>query len=424
MAINIAVQFCSISNHLSKTSKEMKKMLRSLAVMLTAATLFSCSDKDKKDDNPNPGGPGNNTQPEIIDKPVSETRTLTDRVADPAVPDYLVTRDVAVTAQLVVQPGVMVAFEDNARLDINEQGSLVAKGTDEKRIVFTGKRKVRGSWKGIVIYSPNANNLLENVDIQYGGGYVTLNGLKAGLTLFGVGKSKVTINKTKISESGGYGIHAAAGAVLNGFSTNNISNNTEAAIFMTADNLARIDNQTVFSGNGKDVVELGPTIIEGNMETVWDTLQNNVPYRFNGDLTIKSPLRLKPGVIIEMGNDATIDIDAAAYIKAEGTALRPIVIRGAQPVAGHWRGLRSFSTSAANELNYVHISDGGSKALTSTWKANVAVTGQGSRMQIKNCTIARSAGYGIFVSYNSAVNADAATVNSFVANELGTLKHE
>jgi len=56
--------------------------------------------------------------------------------------------------ELTIQPGVTLEFEDDGQLDINEGASgsdpsLIAVGTEQDPITFTGVNKVLGAWNGI-----------------------------------------------------------------------------------------------------------------------------------------------------------------------------------------------------------------------------------------------------------------------------------
>src|SRR5687768_3015730 len=81
---------------------------------------------------------------------ITTTTTLHDIFEDPAKADYVVTNDIAVSAALTVSPGVVIEFDADKSLHILPQGTLIAKGTTDKRIFFTGKVRERGYWKGIL----------------------------------------------------------------------------------------------------------------------------------------------------------------------------------------------------------------------------------------------------------------------------------
>jgi hypothetical protein len=112
------------------------------------------------------------------------------------------------------------------------------------------------------------------------------------------------------------------------------------------------------------------------------------------------------------------------YLNARGTAASRISIRGVENTPGYWRGLICFSDSEMNVFEYADISGGGSTALVSGKKTNIAVYGSQARMSIKNSKIANSTGYGIFVNYQASVNDDIEIVNTFEGNAEGKLFKE
>jgi hypothetical protein len=130
-----------------------------------------------------------------------------------------------------------------------------------------------------------------------------------------------------------------------------------------------------------------------------------------------------PGVIIEMSSNARMSIDEG-YINAIGTEASKIVIRGVENTPAFWRGLICYTTSQKNVLEHVDLSGGGSTALVSGKKTNIAVYGSQARLQIKNSKISGSGGYGIYVNYQASVNDDIETANTFADNVQGKLLKE
>lgn len=72
-------------------------------------------------------------------------------------------------AILTIEPGSKIYFHANAHMQVN--GKLIANGSSDQRIVFTGDRldeyynKLPGSWPGITFSSISNNNLLQYVNI-------------------------------------------------------------------------------------------------------------------------------------------------------------------------------------------------------------------------------------------------------------------
>ena len=79
---------------------------------------------------------------------------------------------VANSGKLVIKPGVTLEFESDGQLSIDEGASgsppsLIAVGTAEKPILFTGVNKVKGAWKGIYFDSPSPINEIAFATIEY-----------------------------------------------------------------------------------------------------------------------------------------------------------------------------------------------------------------------------------------------------------------
>lgn len=84
---------------------------------------------------------------------------------------YLVADQTQVKAALTIEAGATLEFLEDALLEVKEEGSLTAIGTEAAPIVFTARagEETAGFWGGIEIGTRSAANLLEYVTIQYAG---------------------------------------------------------------------------------------------------------------------------------------------------------------------------------------------------------------------------------------------------------------
>ncbi len=71
---------------------------------------------------------------------------------------------------LTIEPGVVVNFADGKYLWIGDSGKLIADGTPDDKITFTGISKTKGYWKGVV-FGPLSDDasVINNTIIEYGG---------------------------------------------------------------------------------------------------------------------------------------------------------------------------------------------------------------------------------------------------------------
>ncbi|MDO1450260.1 right-handed parallel beta-helix repeat-containing protein [Rhodocytophaga aerolata] len=363
---------------------------------------------------------------QIIDSDFTSPISLPDLIPDSEKPDYIVTKDISINSDLQINAGVVMAFEKDVRLEVNEGGSLAVLGGPNKKVVFTGVEKIKGSWKGIVFFSSSPQNLLEHVEIWYGGKKTSVSSYNAALTLYGQTKAKLSLKNTLIAESGGIGLPVSPGSVIKEFSNNLFSNNSGSGIYLDAPNVRYLDKASKFIGNGRNLVEVMQSSINnsyGSPET-WQGFDDHTPYLVSGELTINTGLELKPGVVIQLAKDVTVVINTEGYINAKGLFGNPIVFTGYNKTPGYWNGIRVNSQIALNEWEFVEISYAGSGSLVSGKKASVGLTGPGTNLFIKNSKINNSGGYGIFVGRGSDFRDEVYNENTFQNNALDHVFYE
>jgi hypothetical protein len=167
---------------------------------------------------------------------ITVNTTLADIFEDPSQPDYIVTNNIDVHADLIIMPGVTMVFGEDKGLQI-ASGSIQAVGTADKGIIFKGMNTTPAYWKGILVHSSSELNKFAHVTIQQGGSSIFPEGVaKANLSLSGFQQSgaAVEMHHVTFKESGGYGLYVQEGASFSDFSNNAFSNNTAAASFIPA----------------------------------------------------------------------------------------------------------------------------------------------------------------------------------------------
>ncbi len=115
---------------------------------------------------------------------------------------------------LTIEPGTVLEFEQGGQLRLDENGGLIADGTDTEPIIFTGVQQSAGWWDGIYLEkSSNVNNLLNHVTVEYGGGNNYRNS-NAGNVVVGRqyrDDSYIEITNSMIRHSDSYGIWTYGG---------------------------------------------------------------------------------------------------------------------------------------------------------------------------------------------------------------------
>lgn len=376
--------------------------------------LSSCKKDNSIDPNPVPET-GN---PITLKTNITEKTTLTDRIANPDLPDYIASQSIDVSQELTIQPGVVIAFERDARLTISDGGVLIAKGTADKKIKFVGVQKSKGYWNGIMLQSGSNANILEYAEVSHAASKPLYSTTKAALFVAGASKGQISLKSTVFSQNDGYGVYVYNGGLLNEFSQNAFSANSEAGIFLYADNISRLDRASAFTGgNGRDAVEVAASSeINGTAEVAWAGFTDKTPYRVLGELGVNTGWKLEPGVKLEMDRDAVIRINTHGYLLAQGTSAAKVVFTSVGNAPAFWKGIVVYSASSKNSLENTEVSNAGSVTIVSDKKANIAVYTTGAQLTVKNSVIKGSGGYGVFVGYGASANTDLKTANTFASN--------
>lgn len=357
-------------------------------------------------------------EPLVISANITVKTNLVDRVLNPNLPDYIVTKSIDVNHELTINPGVVIAFERDVRMNVNDNGGLlIAKGTADNKIKLVGMQKTQAYWVGIALYSGSNANVLEHVEVMHTGSRPIYSTTKSALFLSGGSRAQIALKNCLFSQNEGYGIYVYDGGILREFAQNAFTNHTEAGILLDAVNVPKLDAASTFTGgNGRNVVEVTPSSIKGTGEVVWTGFTDKTPYRINGEFTVTAGWKLNPGVTLEMNRDAVIRVNTDGYMIAKGTATEKVTFTGAERTAAFWRGIICYSQDAKNTLENAEVSNAGSNSIVSGKKANIAIHGTKAAMSIKNTRISGSGGYGVFVAYGASANTDLMTANTFEAN--------
>ncbi len=332
--------------------------------------------------------------PEEIGGTISANTTLINRIANPALPDYIASTSVFVNAALTIEPGVRIVFADNQGMAIGTSGSLVAIGTAAENIVFTGTEMTRGFWKGIELESNDSQNEITYCVIEYGGssGFDGAN-LLSNLIIQASGRVKIT--NSSFMNSGGYGLYTRTlEASLPSFSNNTFTSN-EAPVMTRINHYHYFDANSDYSGNTDDYIDSYWSNQNTSDDVTWNAL--NVPYRMANNVErIESDINIAPGAEFLGQPNGGIEVIPGGSMNATGTSANNISFVGEQDVTGYWKGIVFESNNTNNELTWVVISNGGEEGFDgANLKTNIMVDGSG-RVKITNTTSTKSGGYGLY----------------------------
>lgn len=113
---------------------------------------------------------------------------------------YLFKSGIYVERKLTIAPGTSLLFDNDAFLEVESTGTLVASGTAELPVSFSHVDGTEGAWQGIFLYSALANSMQYCI-VEHGGSYYYY----PCNIVIGDG-SRLTIQNSTIRNSTGYGV--------------------------------------------------------------------------------------------------------------------------------------------------------------------------------------------------------------------------
>lgn len=325
----------------------MKNLKLFTVVLLVSAVSISC--KKKEIDEPS-------ATPIVLDCNAFKSNnansiTLLKDMGDGI--DYIIDCIADISVDLVIEPGVTIAFASDAGFRILEEGSLNAQGLTNNKVVFTGVDKVKGSWRGIICHSSDVKNRFENVLIEYAGGNAfNSNNDRGAFILWS--QTYARFQNVEILNSATYGINA----IYNNSSieiTNCTIAGCDMAMFLNPNYASKISGGN-FTGNSKNAVRLnggtGVQSISGSQ--TWSDI--GVPYRVKGQIMVNGSLVISAGVEVEFETAAGLRINEQGSLVAVGTETNNILFTGVDKLPGAWdRIYFNFTTSPLNEIAFCTI---------------------------------------------------------------------
>lgn len=268
--------------------------------------------------------------------------------------DYIVEGVGDVTGKLTIDPGVVIEFAEDAGLDILDNGSISAVGTEALPIILTAESKVPGFWRGVQVQSNSVLNQIEYVTISYGGGEAfNSNDMRGNLILWP--ESRLSADNCTLINSGSYGVNIGHDVEVPSF-TDNVLTDNQTAGYLHATTMNVLDESNEMTGNDNDYVE----VLVGDLNPGTVTIENiGIPYRVvpccSGifrDLGIVNGVNMiiAPGVEMEFDEDCGLYIQEGSSFRAVGNTTEPIIFTGVNKIAGAWRGLYFSFTNSPNNL--------------------------------------------------------------------------
>jgi hypothetical protein len=345
----------------------------------------------------------------------NEALHLTNIVDDPDVPDYIVTSDITMNAELSVDEGVRIGVGSDRRITIGSSGVIKAMGTEQQPIIISGTTELPGFWRGIRISSNNLENELNYVHISSTGSNIISSGRQK--TALHLENARLFINNCVIANNDGYGItsHVIDDRMV--MTNNHLHDNNAGAMFITASQINDIDSNTDFGG--QEIFVTGNNVNTGNSHIWIAPLNSN--YHFTNNLDIYDEVSIEAGTELVFDNEVRMYFRNNSIIKVLGTESNPVVFRGSLEVPGSWRGVLIESSNLENTIQYARFNHAGHSDLASGYEKAAIGLASTARVEIMNSEFNEIDGYGIYTRWDGATLSFAN--NTFLENiSQGALK--
>jgi hypothetical protein len=127
---------------------------------------------------------------------------------------YFFSGKVSLNAELIIEAGTSLQFDEDVVFEVDTEGSLIAVGTADNMITFTAQ-DTNAPWGGIFFYSTDASNELTYCEVSYGGNRSAISGVEpANVGLEGFYDAELKMTNCSITNSSGYGVFVEGQATL------------------------------------------------------------------------------------------------------------------------------------------------------------------------------------------------------------------
>ncbi|MGO3154988.1 MAG: hypothetical protein ACTIK4_03540 [Mesonia sp.] len=387
--------------------KTIQIKFKTLLVLLLVGSVFTSCSKD--DDGPGDPDPEQTLEPIVLECGImSEAMTLENR-GDGI--DYILPCMLTVEAPLTIEPGVTIAFEQDAGIEVNDYGArtgaITAIGTANNPITFTGTNQVPGAWSQIYIDSKNLNNKFYHCIIEYAG---ASDGSKPALDTDA--GTKVEVQNTIIRNNKGNGVFVSVGANIENWEANTITENGGYPMQIAASKVKFLDGtQSTYTNNGTNQIyvnSLNAHDIGFITSTIHTWQDPGIPYFIDEYIYVENNdntgapghLKITAGCQIIFAEEYGIQTsDDNTVLQILGTSENPVNFSG-QYGAGSWKGINiKRSNSTLNTIENATIADAGQ----SNWgwfqqKGGISLGHQTQKtitLSVTNVHITNSGGCGV-----------------------------
>ena len=339
--------------------KNLQIILNPLIFLLAIGISFtSCSSDDTIDED----DPGANVPPIELDCNFFKSGDIHLENVPGALVDYIISCDPKIKGDILIDAGVVIAFEKNAGLQSIDDANykIEMNGTAEDPIILTGTEQNKGHWRGLLMATDNSSNVMKHVTVEYAG-QIRPGGWNYKGAVIGAWGGVMDFESLTVQDCQEIGLHweGRAGSLI---MKNSTFTRNDVPIVTNPNHINSIDETSTYQGNVNDYIQLSSADVNKDI-----TFHNiDVPFLSNGfkpNNNAKRKFTFAPGVTLVMDAGSEIRFQNAFSYQHEtimvGTADNRITIKGKEDVAGYWKGLTILSDSPLNEIGYLDISNAG-----------------------------------------------------------------
>lgn len=130
---------------------------------------------------------------------------------------------------------------------------------------------------------------------------------------------------------------------------------------------------------------------------------------------VEGKLAIEPGVVIAFEQGAGMDFKGSSSFTMQGTAEKPIILTGKEPIKGYWKGIYTVSSSPNNKMKYVTVDyAGGSGSI-----AALRLYREHSVLSLENCTFSNSKTSGAAIKDNVGKDIQNVTITNCTFTKNG-----
>lgn len=329
--------------------------------------------------------------------------------------DYIAMGEITVTAELIVEQGVVIEFRNDASLVVREEGQIYAE--------YASFIPADSTWKGICLQTTGntfANCLIDNAG---NASFTTDPDEKAALAV--IGTATVAFSGNTVSNSGGYGLIVLDGAgfffdsenQVYAFRNNHFVKNVMGPMMIPVQVLSDLSGQYFEEETVGTYIEIYASSYAASAGTNPWISDQGMAYRVTGLLEFNRDLTINNGV--EMYFEPAGGIRVNGKLTVSGTSQAPVIMDGISGAPSSWTGIHVRSGQA--DLSYLELLNAGNAAFSGQdQKASLIVE---QILSMKNSTISGSGGIGLYMPGNAHIQYNENfTGNVFADNAVSAIR--